>query len=101
MYRSNWGTKKDQECILALAIYQSGFDALLEKVVLTSPDSASYTGVQWEKAFAETTVYCQWDPDRNMNGNAVVVYFRGISGKPSGMLFLMAISHCSNTILYM
>lgn len=71
MYRSNWGTKKDQECILALDINQSVFDMLLEKAVLTSPDSASYTGAQWEKAFAETTVYCQWDPDRNMNGNAI------------------------------
>lgn len=71
MYRSNWGTKKDQECILALDIYLSVFDMLLEKAVLTSPDSASYTGAQWEKAFAETTVYCQWDPDRNINGNAI------------------------------
>ena len=39
--------------------------------MLTSPDSKSYTGIQWEKAFDETTVYCQWDPDRNLNGNAI------------------------------
>jgi hypothetical protein len=71
MYRSNWGTKKNQECILALDIYQTKFNELLEKAVLTSPDSTSYTGVQWEKAFDETTVYCQWDPDRNVNGNAI------------------------------
>ncbi len=71
MYRSNWGTKKNQECILALDIYQAMFNKLLEKAVLTSPDSVSYTGVQWEKAFDETTVYCQWDPDRNINGNAI------------------------------
>lgn len=71
MYRSNWGTKKNQECILALDIYLAEFDALLENAVLTLPDSASYTGAQWEKAFAETSVYCQWDPDRNINGNAI------------------------------
>ena len=71
MYRSNWGTKKNQEYILALDIYQSKFNELLEKAVLTSPDSASYTGAQWEKAFDETIVYCQWDPDRNINGNGV------------------------------
>ncbi len=23
------------------------------------------------KSFDETTVYCQWDPDRNINGNAI------------------------------
>ncbi len=71
MYRSNWGTKKNQECILALDIYQEKFEELLQKAVLTSPDSADYTGSQWEKAFQETTVYCQWDPDRNINGNAI------------------------------
>lgn len=71
MYRSNWGTKKNQEYILALDIYQTAFNELLKKAVLTSPDSTSYTGSQWEKAFDETTVYCQWDPDRNINGNAI------------------------------
>ena len=71
MYRSNWGTKKNQEYILALDIYQTKFNELLEKAVLTSPDSTSYTGLQWEKAFDETMVYCQWDPDRNINGNAI------------------------------
>mgnify|MGYP001025106210 FL=1 len=71
MYRSNWGTKKNQECILALDIHRRMFNELLEKAVLTSPDSISYTGAQWEKAFDETMVYCQWDPDRNINGNAI------------------------------
>lgn len=71
MYRSNWGTKKNQECILALDIYQTKFHELLRKAVLTSPDSTSYNGLQWEKAFDETTVYCQWDPDRNINGAAI------------------------------
>lgn len=47
------------------------FNALLEKAVLTSPDAESCTGAQWEKAFNDTTVYCQWDPDRTVNGNAI------------------------------
>ena len=71
MYRSNWGTKKNQECILALDIYQSKFHEILQKAVLTSPDAANTTGAQWVKDFDETTVYCQWDPDRNTNGNAI------------------------------
>ncbi len=71
MYRSNWGTKKNQECVLALDIYREKFDELLKKAVLTSPDSTACTGSEWEKAFAETTVYCQWDPDRSINGNAI------------------------------
>lgn len=71
MYRSNWGTKKNQEHILALDIYQDKFNDLLEKAVLTSPDSVLFDGSQWEKAFDSTTVYCQWDNDRNVNGNAI------------------------------
>ena len=38
---------------------------------MTSPDSASFSGADWEKAFDETTVYCQWDPDRSINGNPI------------------------------
>lgn len=71
MYRSNWGTKKNQECILAIDVYRSAFEEILKKAVLTSPDSASFSGTEWEKAFDETTVYCQWDPDRSINGNSI------------------------------
>lgn len=71
MYRSNWGTKKNQEYILALDIYQTKFNEILEKAVLTSPDSKYCTVLQWKKALAETTVYCQWDPDKNINGNPI------------------------------
>ncbi|MBO5033641.1 MAG: DUF4291 family protein [Lachnospiraceae bacterium] len=46
MYRSNWGTKKNQECIFAIDIYPSEFDKMLKKAVLASPDSTSYTGTQ-------------------------------------------------------
>lgn len=71
MYRSNWGAKKNQECILAIDIYREAFDEMLKRAVLTSPDSQSFSGSEWEKAFDETTVYCQWDPDRSINGSAI------------------------------
>jgi len=69
MYRSNWGTKKNQEHILALDIYQESFLKLLSQAVLTAPETSG--GAEWEKAFSETAVYCQWDSDRSMNGNAL------------------------------
>ncbi len=71
MCRSDWGTKKNQECVLALDIHRSKFEELLKKAVLTSPESESFTGKEWEKAFGEAEVYCQWDPDRNINGNPI------------------------------
>lgn len=69
MYRSNWGTKKNQECILAIDIHREVFDRLLEKAVLTSPDSMMFDGSEWEKNFKNTDVYCQWDSDRSLGGN--------------------------------
>ncbi len=71
MYRSNWGTKKNQEYILALDIYREAFDSLLERAVLTSPENNSDS---WEKDFKETTVYCQWDNDRSISGKALNRY---------------------------
>lgn len=69
MYRSNWGTKKNQECILAIDVHREVFDRLLEKAVLTSPDSMMFDGNEWEKKFRNTDVYCQWDTDRYFSGN--------------------------------
>ena len=69
MYRSNWGTKKNQEYILALDIRQDSFLKLLSQAVLTSPETLS--GTDWEKQFSETAVYCQWDSDRSIDGNAL------------------------------
>lgn len=69
MYRSNWGTKKNQECILAIDVHREVFDRLLSKAVLTSPDSTLFDGNEWEKRFKNTDVYCQWDTDRYFNGN--------------------------------
>lgn len=72
MYRSNWGTKKNQECILALDLYLEAFQELLRKAVLTSPDSSIYkSSAQYETAFEETNVYCQWDSDKNINGTPI------------------------------
>ena len=71
MYRSNWGTKKNQEYILALDIYREVFDRLLSQAILTSPDAVGQNGSEWEKTFEETAVYCQWDPDRNISGKAI------------------------------
>ena len=60
--------KKNQECILAIDVYQETFEGLLAKAVLTSPDAAGCDGLQWRRDFERAEVYCQWDPDRNPSG---------------------------------
>jgi len=54
MYRSGWGTKPDQEIILAIRLKTTFFDSLLTQTV-----DSSYS------------VRLQWDPDHNPLGNKV------------------------------
>lgn len=71
MERSRWGKNKNQEHILAIDILREGFDYYLENAVLTSNESSIFKSPkEWEDAFKKTDVYCQWDPDRDLYGNA-------------------------------
>jgi hypothetical protein len=54
MYRSGWGTKPDQEIILAIRLKTTFFDSLLTQTV-----DSSYS------------VRLQWDPDHDPLGNKV------------------------------
>lgn len=56
MYRSGWGTKRDQEITLALHLRRTFFDALLTEGV-----SSSVKG-------GEPNVRIQWDPDHDPKG---------------------------------
>lgn len=72
MERSHWGRKKNQERILAVDLLREGFDGLLEQAVLTSNESCVYkTAEEWEKAYEEADVYCQWDADKNVYGSSI------------------------------
>jgi hypothetical protein len=72
MYRSNWGLKRNQERILAVDILRTGFDDYLSKAILTTDESVQFLShTDWEKAFRSSDVYCQWDPDRDIWGNAI------------------------------
>ena len=85
MYRSNWGTKKNQECILAVDVHRDFFNRMLEKAILTSPDSMMFDGNEWEKRFKNTDVYCQWDSDRSLNGTPINRYAIQIGIKGEAM----------------
>jgi hypothetical protein len=70
MYRSGWGTKKDQERVLAIDIYRTFFDELLSKAVLTSFDNSIYVSHdEWKVQLSKSSVRCQFDPDRDIHGN--------------------------------
>ncbi len=69
MYRSGWGTKENQEVVLALRLSRAFFDRLLELAVPSTFDAASGASHdEWKNAVASSEVRLQWDPDHDPHG---------------------------------
>jgi hypothetical protein len=69
MERSGWGTKSNQERILAVRITRTGWEHALSQAVLTSFTSRVHASVEeWRKNFAAAAVHVQWDPERSLRG---------------------------------
>jgi hypothetical protein len=69
MYRCGWGTKEEQEVVLAVWIQRSAFVIILKQAVHSTFDRGAYTSkADWEKAVAESSVRLQWDPDHDPTG---------------------------------
>ncbi|WP_199728540.1 DUF4291 domain-containing protein [Cohnella faecalis] len=70
MYRSGWATKENQERILAIDIRRTGFDIILENVVLSAFKAEVYGQYEnWKTRLENSNVICQWDPCRDILGN--------------------------------
>jgi hypothetical protein len=69
MYRSGWGTKPDQEVILAVTIKRYAFDEILATAIASKFLPELYeTEKEWKQAVARSSVRLQWDPDRHPSG---------------------------------
>jgi hypothetical protein len=67
MYRSGWGTKPNQERILAIDITREGFEWALVNSCLSHFDPSSYSShEEWKKKLKESPVRIQWDPERDL-----------------------------------
>ncbi|MHB8065640.1 MAG: DUF4291 domain-containing protein [Ruminiclostridium sp.] len=70
MYRAGWATKEGQERILAIDIKRTGFNIILENVVLSAFKAEIYGQYEnWKTQLENSQVRCQWDPDRDIFGN--------------------------------
>lgn len=70
MYRCGWGTKENQECVLAIDIKREAFDHLVKNAVLstyTKQSDMSYA--EWKERIQRSEIRCQWDPERDIFGN--------------------------------
>ena len=67
MYRSGWGTKENQENILALKIKRQGFEWALKNSCLSHFDSSIHASYEvWKQNLEKRPVRIQWDPEKNI-----------------------------------
>lgn len=72
MYRCGWAEKEGQERVLAIDIKRGSFDYLVKNAVPSSyNESLGITREEWKKAIENSDIRCQWDPERDINGNAL------------------------------
>ena len=70
MNRCSWASKENQEHVLAIDIKREGFDYLLNSAVDSSYNENIYgSKAYWEYKMQHTDVMCQWDPERDVDGN--------------------------------
>jgi len=70
MHRAGWGTKEDQQRILAISLPLVHFKTILSEATLTSFDQRLYTSKEeWKAELERTDVRLQWDPDHDPFGN--------------------------------
>jgi hypothetical protein len=72
MYRAGWATKEGQERILAVRIQRDFFDSVLQAAVESSFNRSRYAAQEeWQQRVATSDVRLQWDPDHDLDGNAL------------------------------
>ena len=66
MHRSGWGTKPEQEVVLAIDVTRDGFDWALANAALSSFSPEVHGDHQtWKRQLAERPNRIQWDPERD------------------------------------
>ncbi len=67
MYRSGWGTKQDQETVLAVEIDRAGLEWALRNAVLSHYTSTLHADrPAWRRALRQAPARVQWDPERDL-----------------------------------
>lgn len=69
MYRSAWGSRPDQQTVLAIWLRREAFDAILAGAVHSTFVAEVYGDQEaWKRALGQSEVRLQWDPDHNPRG---------------------------------
>jgi hypothetical protein len=69
MFRSDWGTKKDHEAILALRIRSAFFDSLLTAAMPVYWDGTWFNSFEeWERRAGDSLVWSLWESEYHPSG---------------------------------
>ncbi|NJL28821.1 MAG: DUF4291 domain-containing protein [Thermoanaerobaculia bacterium] len=67
MYRSGWGTKASQQCILRIEVTRSGFEWALSHACLSTFIRTKYSDyASWKSLLGDRPIRIQWDPERTL-----------------------------------
>ena len=70
MYRCGWGTKENQERVLAIDIKRSAFDYIVQNAVISAyREDMRVSRSDWKEQIQKSDIRCQWDPERDIYGN--------------------------------
>ncbi|MEU0740204.1 DUF4291 domain-containing protein [Streptomyces sp. NPDC006134] len=70
MYRCGWGTKENQETVLAVEISREGFDWALRHACLSHHVPALHgDAAAWKRLLKQAPARVQWDPERDLRLN--------------------------------
>jgi hypothetical protein len=68
MYRSGWGTKENQETVLAVEITREGFAWALRNACLTHyVPELHHDRAAWKRRLRQAPARVQWDPERDLH----------------------------------
>ena len=69
MYRCGWGTKENQEHILAIDMKREAFDFVVQNAVVSKySDDMDISYAEWQEQIKKSDIRCQWDPERDLDG---------------------------------
>lgn len=72
MYRCGWAEKENQEHVLAIDLRRDAFDYIVQHAVIsTYSRNCGASKPEWKRLIEESDIRCQWDPERDVWGNAL------------------------------
>ncbi|KUJ65254.1 hypothetical protein ACZ90_48750 [Streptomyces albus subsp. albus] len=67
MYRCGWGTKENQETVLAVEITREGFEWALRHACLSHYEPGTHADpADWKRQLKQAPARVQWDPERDL-----------------------------------